>query len=345
MRAAKAAECRHEDKASIDGGGPGKLLIASCRSKQAEPMRPVDRGAGREDATIKRTDRGLSCFLPGDGWQEAEIGAVDEGLAGDHQRKGTCAKGDLRIPRRAAAKAMQRRLLVRDARGDWHQTMARPDRAEITGGRCNLRKAVDGDAEEIAQGLIPCAGCQIHQGGAAGGRHIRDKAPCQAIKEEGIGRSKPQAALFVGVLRLRLCLEDPAKLGCGEIGIKRQAGAAQSFGLRSRTAQGLDGSGAAVVLPDQNGRKCLLGDGVPRKTAFSLIVDANGIQRTTGLKAGQDIGDQCFGIMLDPAVPGIDLGVLPGGGKGDPAVFRKQERAGACRALIDGSDAHAAPSF
>ena len=67
--------------------------------------------------------------------------------------------------------------------------------------------------------------------------------------------------------------------------------------------------GRAVFLPDDHGGHRLAAYRVPGKAALALVGEADRIGLSRRLEAGDYIGEQFLGIMLDPAGLRIDLSV------------------------------------
>ena len=72
-------------------------------------------------------------------------------------------------------------VLVNEAGGDGNAPML----TERAGGGANLRQALDGNAEEIAQFLIPLERVERHQAGARGGGHISCELTREPRQKEG----------------------------------------------------------------------------------------------------------------------------------------------------------------
>src|SRR3546814_1240689 len=78
VRAGKAGERRHEDKAALHGGRAGQRSQFLKALEQAERAAPVHRRARRVDAAVERIDRLLAADLPGDRGQQALLRRSEE---------------------------------------------------------------------------------------------------------------------------------------------------------------------------------------------------------------------------------------------------------------------------
>jgi hypothetical protein len=113
-------------------------------------------------------------------------------------------------------------------------------------------------------------------------------------------------------------IQNPDNLGCREIGIEDQAGAAGDETGQALGPQALAMSGGTPVLPDDGPVKGLPGVPVPDHGSFALIGDAHGRQgagRKAGtlehtFQTGQLGAPDLLRIMLDPAGLWIMLGEL-----------------------------------
>ena len=105
--------------------------------EQAEAARPVDGGRGAVDAAVERIGRLPRRPSARRRWAAARRPRSRINCAGDGEREGAGAEGDLGVAGIAAAMAVERRLLVDDRGGERHGSAA--DATACRSRRCSAR--------------------------------------------------------------------------------------------------------------------------------------------------------------------------------------------------------------
>jgi len=178
-------------------------------------------------------------------------------------------------------------------------------------------------------------------------------APCQLPDQKAVDGAEhqfappgPRAGTFDVV-------KQPFDLGAREIGVKQQAGVTGDHRLQPGVLHLLADRGRAAVLPDDGVVDGLARLAVPDQGRFALVGDADGgdaggihpgllDHRTGGARDGRP---QVCRVMLHPAGGGEKLGEFLLGGGCHLQAGIKKDRAGRCRAVIDGKDMGHGSSF
>ena len=134
----------------------------------------------------------------------------------------------------------------------------------------------------------------------------------------------------------------PGGLGGGEVGVYHQAAARRHHRLVPGGGQLGAAGGGASVLPDDGVVDGGAGAAVPDDCGFPLVGDADGGRGGGACQdlaaGGYGIGPDHFGIVLDPAVPRVDLRQRTGRRTQDFAVPAEQDGAGGGRTLVNCQD-------
>ena len=160
--------------------------------------------------------------------------------------------------------------------------------------------------------------------------------------QPGIHRAEQQFAPLGALACARDIVQNPFDLGSGEIGVDQQAGFVAHVGCHAVSGQFIADRGRAPALPNDGVVHRLAGVLVPDDGRFALVRDADAcdIRRRQAaffkrLAHGVELRIQNdHGVVLDPARLGINLreGILRQ--RHDVAALVKNNRTGACGALI-----------
>ena len=248
-----------------------------------------------------------------------------------------------------AALPEQGRLLVARHAGHRHPHTLDIGVAVDLAGVPHLRQEAPGNVQRPQQGVIPVQRPDIVEHGAAGVGPVGDVdfSAGELPHQPGVHRAEqqlPGLGLFPGTGDI---VQDPADLGGGEVGVRHKAGVLPDIFLHARDLQQLvHQRGRAAALPDDGIADRAAGGAVPQDRGLPLIGDADardvpGVHAALGhhlvhhaVLAGPDL----HGVMLHPALPGVDLFKLPLPGADHLLPVIKQDRTAAGRALIQCKD-------
>ncbi len=316
----------------------------------AEPLhqRPGDR-----DRPLQAVDRRLVADLVPHGRQQPVLGRHGP-LAGVEQQEAAGAVGVLGAADVVAGLSEDGRLLVAQRGGDGDAGELAHGGAVHLGGGPDLRQDGLGDVHGGADRGVPLEGPQIHQHGAAGVGDVRDVpsavgAAGEVPDQPGVHGAERDLAALGPVPQPRHVVQQPGRLGAGEIAGQGQPGLLAETVLPVRAAQFVAERGRPGVLPDDRVVHGFAGGAVPEQRRLALVGDAQGAElvgaqsglgeraRHHGLHLGPDLG----GVVLHPAGPGEDLAVLALVDGDDRAVTVEDDATARCRALVDRGDVRA----
>ena len=280
----------------------------------------------------------------------------DRRLARVHQHEAARAVRALDLAGLEAGLAEQRGLLVAEDPGDRHaREIARPVAVDL-GRAADLGEHRGRDPHHLEQLRIPLERGEVHEHRARGVRDVGDvdaaaaAAAGQLPRQPRIDRPEQQLATFRGGSMAAL-VEDPGELQGRRVGRDRQPGpGSKAIGAEhprdppaasAAPASAVRVSCHTIAVMDRpaglpiphDGRLALVADPhrdeVPRRHARLAQRD---------LHAGPDALDDLIGVVLHPAGPRRELGVLELVAGDDPAVVVEQDAAAARGPLVDGGD-------
>ncbi len=246
-----------------------------------------------------------------------------------------------------------RRLLVAEDAGDRDvDEDARLARAVDLGRRADLGQHRERDADRLGGRGVPVEGAQVHQQGARGVRDVGDvdaavaRAPGEVPQQprvDGAEEQLPGLGARAGALDV---VEDPARLGPGEVRRERQPGHVLEAFDAAVAGELVADRLRAGVLPDDGVVDRLAGRPVPHDGRLALVGDADsrdvgGVE--VGLAEcptddGAGVLPDLHGVVLDPARAREDLPVLELVDGHDAAPSVEHHRPGARRPLVDRHD-------
>ena len=198
---------------------------------------------------------------------------------------------------------------------------------------------------------IPLEGGQVHQHGAAGVGHVRDVltsvgAARQVPDEPGVHGAEGDLAVLGAGPETGHVVEQPGRLGAGEVGGQRQTGLLAEPVLTVRSAELPGQRGGAGVLPDDRVVHGFARGAVPQERGLALVGDAEraelvGAQSGLGERSGDHglhLGPDLGGVVLHPPRLGEDLTVLTLVDCDDRAVLVEDDAAAGGGALVDSCD-------
>ena len=127
----------------------------------------------------------------------------------------------------------------------------------------------------------------IEQHGArgVGGVGAVDLAAGQTPEQEAVYGAETQLIALGARACARHIVQNPAQLGCGEVGVDQQSGALADHRLMAGGLEFGTVAGGAAILPDNGAIEQLAAGGVPHQGGFALVGDAD-----PGYLAGADAG-------------------------------------------------------
>ena len=202
--------------------------------------------------------------------------------------------------------------------------------------------------ENFQQLVVPFAGVDIEEHGAARVRHVGDVlfAAGQVPDQPRIDRAEGEPARVGKLPRLGHVLENPAELAAGKVGVDDEAGLFLDHLRKPVALELVAEAGGAAVLPDDGVADRLACLAVPDHGRLALVGDADGREvlcRKAGLghRLGGDAvlrGPDFVGVMLDPAgLREVLLEFLLGDRLDRAGVF-EDDGAGTGGALVEGED-------
>ena len=264
------------------------------------------------------------------------------------ERKTSRAVGGFHVARGKACLSERRRLLIardtHDRDGCAEQFLVRI--AEIPGAIAHIGQHGARDGEKLEQRVIPGEVAQIEQQGArgigdVGGVH----APAgELVDQPAVDGAEREFAVLRAGARAGNMIEQPLRLGGGEVRIEQKTRAPRHLRLVSFGFQRATALCRAAILPDDGIVKRLARAAIPEHGRLALIGDADGgdVRRRhafDGHAAAVERGlPDFFRIVLHPAIVGIDLAQFDGV-RGDARARTVEENGPRRRrALVDGKD-------
>ncbi len=346
VRRAQASEGGHEQHAAAVRHTVGELLRFLRAVHQAEAVaQPLHRGPGDEHAAFQGVMQGLiGAELPGDGGQQALLRA-HRLRAGVLQCEATGAVGVFRHAGLQAGLTEQRGLLVAGHAGDGNVQTAQTCHGQRAAVGHDGGQHGAGHAQQRQQLVVPVAGVEIAQQGAAGIADIGEvgRAAAQVPYQPAVDGACGQLATFSAGAGAGNVIEQPSQLGGREIGVGQQAGALlQQRRVAVSRELGADAR-SAPVLPNDGVRQRPAGGALPQHHGFALVGDANGgeiAQLRSGTGQGFGEGGALRGpdverVMFHPAGLRVVLGELALRAGQHPALQIDDEGARAGRTLIE----------
>ncbi len=305
-------------------------------------------GAGDED----RAFQGIGAFtgqLPRHRGQQA-VGARHRPVPRVHQHETSGAIGVLGHARHDTGLAERGRLLVAGDPGDGDAHAEQPRRrfANDFAARMDLRQQAARDVYCAQQLVVPSAGMDVVQQGAAGiGRigHVQ-RAAAQVPHQPGVDRAESQFAALGLCARPGNIVEQPGDLGAAEIGVQQKTGLLPDQRLMAFGEQAVADARRAPVLPDDGVVDRPAGLAIPNDGRFALVGDAYGGD-VAGAQAGRGygfLGDTELGrpdiarVVLDPAGLRKDLAEFALRLAAHPPIAVEDDGAAGRRALIESQD-------
>ena len=282
--------------------------------------------------------------------REQAVPRLDPARAGVKQHEAARSISVLRHPRRVARLAEERGLLVAGDARDRNRGIEQPwiGRADHAARRPHLRQDRTRHAEEGEELVVPGAGVDVVEKRArsVGGIGDVQASARQLPYEPGVDRPESELAPFRPLARTGHRVQEPRKLGRGEVGVEHEPGLRRD---PRRVAVALEACalvGGAAVLPDDRVGERRAGAPVPEDRRLPLVRDAD-----PGEVAGGDarVGDRLardlelgvpdlFGVVLHPAGLRKDLPELGLRHRPHRARLVEHDGARAGGALIEGKD-------
>src|SRR5271165_6129124 len=133
--------------------------------------------------------------------------------AGVHEQKTAGAIGVLRLTRREAGLAEERRLLIAERAGERDARQRRGAGAVELARRANLRQAPARNVEEAKQLLVPIQRLEIHEQRARRIGRVGEMPASRELPDEpGVDRPEQDGAALCARLRLGKVFEEPNEL-------------------------------------------------------------------------------------------------------------------------------------
>ena len=204
---------------------------------------------------------------------------------GEHERAGPV--GALRVARREARLAEQRRLLITGDAGDGQvqaEERGRVGAPGDAGGGNHLGQRRDRHPQQLAQLGGPPARGDVEQQRAGGVGRVGDVARPAGEPGDQVGVHRPGGQRAVGQARPggRFLGGQPGQLGAGEVGVEPQAGQLADPVLVPGLAQFVAQPGGPPVLPDDGPPGRGQRRPVPQHRRLPLVGDAQRGDRPRG---------------------------------------------------------------
>ena len=204
------------------------------------------------------------------------------------------------------------------------------------------------NAEPAQEVVVPALTVDVEEHGAGGvaGVGCVHLAAGEAPEQEGVDRAEGKLAAFRTAAGIRHIVQEPGELGAGEIGVDHEARGGGHVLLETVRHQLAAQGRRAAVLPDDGVVHRSAGCAVPEHGRLALVGDADGSHRgrielrcQKRIAANrQRIGPDMQGIVLDPAVGGIELLQLALCSADAAAVLVEDDGPRAGGSLIEGQD-------
>ena len=183
------------------------------------------------------------------------------------------------VPDVVAGLPEHRGLLVAQRRGDGDARELAHRRAVDLSGGPDLGKDRLGDGHRGQDGRVPLEGLQVHQHGAAGVGDVGDVPPAvraarQVPDQPGVDGAEGDLAALGAGAQPRHVVQQPGRLGAGEVAGQRQPGLLAEPVLPVRAAEFVAERGRTGVLPDDRVVHRLAGGAVPQDRRLALVGDA-----------------------------------------------------------------------
>ena len=320
--------------------------VARVRDQPESVAQPLNAGAGGKYAAFQGVGRPAVQAI-GDRRQKPAF-RLHRRLAGIEHGEAAGAIGALDHAWRQAGLAERGRLLVARHAADRHlgaEQVALGD-PEIGAAVPDLGQDRPGDVQQPEQVVVPILGMDVEQHGAGGVGGVGgvDAAAGEAPQQEAVDGAEGEVAPLGGVARASDVVEEPSDLGGREIGVDDQPRLLAHQILVPPGGQPPARIGGAAILPDDGVVDRPAAGAVPQDRGLALVgdPDAGDVAGADALLRERAAADRHRGapdflrIVLDPAVPGIDLVEFPPRLGAHAAVGVEYDRPGAGGALIDG---------
>ena len=304
---------------------------------------PLDDGTAHEDRALQRILH-LAVQADGNGGDKAVLALVDL-LTGVHQQEAAGAIGILGVAGGKAALTKQGGLLVTGYAGHRNIHTLDVGVAVDLAGIPHLGQDAAGDVQCLKQLFVPVQRADVveHRAAGVGAVGHMDLASRQLPDQPGVHGTEQQLPCFSLFPCPGNVIQNPLDLGGGEVGVRHQAGVLPDVFVHTGGLEQLvhDG-GRAAALPDDGVVHRAAGGTLPQDGGLALVGDADarnvaGVHAALGdhlvhhaVLAGPDL----HGVMLHPALMGVDLLKFPLLHTEDVLLVVKQDGTAAGRALI-----------
>ena len=316
--------------------------VLTFREKPQLVPEPLDDGAAHKDAALQGV-AGPAGGGGGNGGHKA-VFALHRGIAGVHQQETAGAVGVFGLTGGKAGLAEEGGLLVAGHTGDGDLVALNVGVAVNLAGGEDSRQDGLRDVQRIQKGIVPAKGMDVveHGAGGVGGVGGVDGAAGELPEKPGVHCAEeklPPPGFVPGTLHM---VQKPFDLGGGEVGVGKEAGGFFDVVGKALRDQVVHDIRRAAALPDDGVVDGPAGGLVPEDGGLPLVGDADSGDVPRGYAGfGDDLhhhgvlgGPDLHGVLLHPALLGVELGKLLLAGAYDVLRLVKQNGPGAGGALI-----------